>query len=280
MIRDYAPWWAKLAAKLVLARLPVPYRVWRRLGVFVHGAMLDVEFARRTFSEHFGRVRSWLPPSFSVLELGPGDSLATAVIAAEQGASSTWLVDASPDAGFDLAHYRALLGGTPWAAEGGTMLDVLARVNARYETAGLASLRQVPEGSVDFVFSQAVLEHVRRDEFDRTVDELFRLQAPGGVASHHVDLQDHLAYSLNSLRFPARVWESALFRSSGFYTNRLRDSEILRSFEKAGYRVVDVDRDRWPALPLSRRRLHADFRHFTDEELRVRRMDILLCKAP
>jgi len=76
------------------------------------------------------------------------------------------------------------------------------------------------------------------------------------------------------------VWESALFRSSGFYTNRLRDSEILRSFEKAGYRVVDVDRDRWPALPLSRRRLHADFRHFTDEELRVRRMDILLCKAP
>jgi hypothetical protein len=51
------------------------------------------------------------------------------------------------------------------------------------------------------------------------------------------------------------------------------------AFERAGYLVVDVHRDRWPEVPLSRRRLHEDFHRFTDEELTVRTMDILVRKA-
>ena len=33
------PWWAKIGAKVVLSRVPVPYGVWRRLGIFRHGDM-------------------------------------------------------------------------------------------------------------------------------------------------------------------------------------------------------------------------------------------------
>ena len=52
-----------------------------------------------------------------------------------------------------------------------------------------------------------------------------------------VDFRDHLAESLNSLRFPEPVWESGPFRNSGFYTNRLRADAFFR--EKLGAGFVD-----------------------------------------
>src|SRR5262245_16158823 len=38
-IRTHAPWWMRVAAKLVLARLPISYRVWSRFSLFKHGEM-------------------------------------------------------------------------------------------------------------------------------------------------------------------------------------------------------------------------------------------------
>ncbi len=31
------PWWAKIGSKLVLARLPIPYALWRGIGIFRYG---------------------------------------------------------------------------------------------------------------------------------------------------------------------------------------------------------------------------------------------------
>jgi hypothetical protein len=38
-IAGSAPWWAKIAGKLVLSRLPVEHALWKRLGLFQYGAM-------------------------------------------------------------------------------------------------------------------------------------------------------------------------------------------------------------------------------------------------
>jgi len=47
--------------------------------------------------------------------------------------------------------------------------SVLRRCDAEYHTDGLAALERVPPSSVDFTFSQAVLEHVARDEFSESI---------------------------------------------------------------------------------------------------------------
>jgi len=39
------------------------------------------------------------------------------------------------------------------------------------------------------------------------------------------------------MRFSTQAWESPLMAQSGFYTNRLRFSEMLNIFKEAGFRT-------------------------------------------
>lgn len=79
--------------------------------------------------------------------------------------------------------------------------DVLAATNSQYFTDGLSSLRSIPTHSIDFIFSQAVLEHLRKHEFLDMMKELRRILKPTGICSHQVDLKDHLGGALNNLTF-------------------------------------------------------------------------------
>lgn len=281
LIKEHVPWWFKIGIKMMLARLPLPYTRWRSIGIFQHGFMLDPEYALHVFMRHYAQVQAYLPQRYSVLELGPGDSLATAAIAAAHGADKVWLVDVGPYASLDIAPYRPLLRRLECCthlADCRTMAELLAVTNTMYLTEGLKSLKAIPDDSVDFVFSQAVLEHVALDEFAETIHELARVQSSGGVSSHRIDLQDHLAHGLHSLRFSRSLWESDLFARSGFYTNRLRASQIVETFERAGFEVMARQDDCWPALPLRRDQLHADFRALSEADLRVRGSDLVLRK--
>ena len=284
-VRERLPWWLKVLAKLALARLPVRYRTWRAVGLFSHGSMLDAKYALEIFEAHFERVRASLPAKFSVLELGPGDSLATAIVAAVHGSTRTLLVDTARFASLDRAHYTPLLEaldreGYDISAlrECRSLAQLLRAASAVYFTGGLESLRSLPNASIDFVFSQAVIEHIRRSEVAATFRELYRLQPPGGLASHRVDFQDHLAHGLNSLRFSEGLWESKFFASSGFYTNRLRASEVEKLLVAAGYEVVNRKNAIWSDLPISRRKLNKTFQHFSEDDLMVSGMDIVVRK--
>ena len=88
------PWWGKIAAKLILARLPVDYKVWKRLHLFECGKMEDAGYAYGVFKRHFDAARSRRAfNKFVGLELGPGDSLFSAMIAYAYEASAYHLVD-------------------------------------------------------------------------------------------------------------------------------------------------------------------------------------------
>jgi SAM-dependent methyltransferase len=281
-LKRRVPWPAKLAAKLLLARLPLEHGVWRRLSLFQHGEMADPAYADDVFQQHFGHAeRLGVGAGFVGLELGPGDTVSSALLARVAGASRCYLVDVAPFAVRELEPYRALAGylHDPELAAADSFDQLLERTGGDYRTEGLASLRSLPAASVDFAWSHAVLEHVRRDEFDETARELRRVVRPGGVVSHRIDLRDHLADGLHSLRFPERVWESSLFRRSGFYTNRLRCSELLASFERAGFEVETVEKSRWPQPRLPRSRLAKQFRSLSDDDLLVFDVAVVLRPA-
>ena len=88
------PWQAKLAAKLLLSRLPVDYSSWRRLGLFRHGAMLSPEYACGVFDRHFQRAHfARKRNGFVALELETGDSASSGLIARAHGARASWLID-------------------------------------------------------------------------------------------------------------------------------------------------------------------------------------------
>jgi SAM-dependent methyltransferase len=283
-MKSRLPWWFKLGAKLVLARLPLRYAAWRRAGLFLHGAMAQPAYADGVFRRHFERSFPASPPDdFCCLELGPGDSLFSALIARAAGASRTVLVDAGRFAVDDVAPYREMarylqLRGAPVPdiVPGADLAAVLEACRCVYLTDGLRSLESLPGESVDWVWSQAVLEHIRAAEFEPFMRQLRRIMKPSAVASHRVDLQDHLGGSLNNLRFSDERWESPLFAGSGFYTNRIRFGEMLEIFERSGFRCELLQVDRWPELPIARSALAPRFRSLPDDDLRVKGFDVLL----
>ena len=217
-----------------------------------------------------------------VLELGPGDSLLSALFGRALHARRVYLVDVGPFASQDVKRFEdgcAFLrqrGLEPPALDGCvTVAEVLRVCQASYMTSGLEDLRRIPTGSVDFVFSQAVLEHVRRHELPETLAEIRRVMTPNGLASHTVDLQDHLGGALNNLRFSTRDWESEFMARSGFYTNRVRYSEMLDLFRRVGCEPDVVAVRRWKSLPTPRTRLVHEFQRLTDEELLVSGFDVV-----
>lgn len=218
----------------------------------------------------------------TILELGPGDSIATAVIAAAYGARAI-LVDGGPFVRADVAAYLDLgkaLGNRrlfPPSLQGCTNTgNILVRCQARYLTDGLTSLKQLEAQSVDLIFSQAVLEHIRKREFLSTMRECRRILKPCGVCSHRIDLRDHLAGALNNLRFSEKVWESEFFVKSGFYTNRIQYSQMVQLFNEANFQVQLTDVRRWPTLPISRHNLAKEFSTLPDDELCISGFEVLL----
>ena len=282
-IKRRLPWWTKIVAKLVLSRSPLSYSDWQKLALFRHGYMHDPGYASGVFDAH--ATRSGIRENFhgkTILEIGPGDSIATAIISRSHDARAI-LVDIGPFATEDTLPYLALcelLGKQglmpPEISSAQTLEDILLACDGEYLTEGLTSWKQISSNSVDFIFSQAVLEHITKEEFLPTMRECRRVMKPGSIASHTVDLRDHLGEALNNLRFSDGIWESNLFKSSGFYTNRIRYTEMLRMFESAGFLVEKIEVQRWDRLPTPREKLASPFREMSEDELRINVFDVCL----
>jgi len=271
------PWYVRIVAKLILSQLPFSYSWWSRFGLFRHGAMDDYSYAWKVLQKHAAELD--MKEGWNGLELGPGDGLLSAFLAPVVGASGLTLVDAGDFAHKNAERYckqlsqfraafpGALLPDFPAAIDVDVLLDA---VGGSYHSLGLQSLRKLKSDSFDLIYSQAVLEHVRRDEFKATMHECHRLLRPNGVMSHVIDYKDHLGGGLNNMRFPVRVWECEWFASGGgFYTNRLRMSEMISICSDVGFDVEIRSARCWETLPIKRDRLAKEFQHFSDDELLV-----------
>jgi len=272
LIKKSIPWYAKIIIKIFLSRLPFQYKIWRKICIFQHGYMHSPQYAYSVFTKHFQLVK--IESNFVCLELGPGDSLFSALIAKALGAEKTFLVDVGDYCSRNMSLYRAMY---KFLLEQGYKLKVdlssferlMHSCRTIYMTSSLSALKKIPDNSVDFIFSQAVLEHIRKDEFLPTLRELHRILKPTGISSHVVDLRDHLGGALNNLRFSELIWESNFFAKSGFYTNRIRFSEMLSLFEKAGFKVDIISKNIWNKLPTPKSKLHKQFYQLSDQDLSI-----------
>lgn len=271
------PWFVKIPAKIVLSRLPIDYDAWRALNLFRAGGMDDPQTAYAVYDMHCKAAGFDGQADYTVLELGPGDSVLTALFASVAGAKASILVDQNelavnrPEL-FKLAAEMLTCKkiAVPDLSGVNGIGDALVRLNCRYMTDGLDSLRKLPDGAVDFIFSNAVIEHVRKASFLETACELYRIMSPEGVASHWIDYRDHLDMKLNNLRFSELVWESNFMVNSGFYTNRIPAAEIRSLFEEAGFSVEVRDTCFWPAgLPTPQRAMSEPFASMAEESLMV-----------
>ena len=282
-LKQKIPWWMKIIIKLILSRVPLDYSMWRNI-IFKHGSMLDPSYAYNIFLKHFKKLEiSTNKSNLVVLELGPGDSIYSAMISYSFGASHTYLIDTDNYASENMNHYLQMVEYLekkgkffPSIKHINSVKGILKTCKAEYFTEGVASLRTIPENSIDLIWSEAVFEHIQLSDFDAMLVELKRILKPNGLISNRIDLRDHLAHSLNNLRFSSRMWESSFMKKSGFYTNRIRYSQMLNIFKNKGFNVESNVIETWDKLPIPRSKLSSDFIHLSDKDLCVKVYDVLL----
>jgi hypothetical protein len=211
--------------------------------------------------------------------LGPGDGLLSSLLAPAAFSSGLVLLDVGDYAHKNIKHYLAQVRGFIEKHLGAELPDysvatdvpsMLSKANGRYLCEGLESLRSLEDESFDLIFSQAVLEHVRKAEFAEIIQQSYRLVKTNGIVSHVIDFKDHLGGALNNMRISSHLWERPWFAArSGFYTNRLRLSEIVKICERVGFRVEVCNVRRWDESPINRTQLAHEFDYLSDEDLCV-----------
>ena len=276
-------WWIKIILKIIFFRLPIKYKTWKKLGLFVHGQMNNPKYSYGVFQHHFLKVKKFLPDNFTLCELGSGDSISTALIAPCFGSSKTYLIDNGNFATRDISEYKKLYDFLTKKGFNGLVFDtsfdfndILLNNNSYYLTKGINDLKKLETNSIDYVFSQATLEHIAFHDFIATQEQIHRILKPSGIVSHNIDLRDHLVGGLNNLRFSERIWEFDLMAKSGFYTNRIRYSQMLNIFKKTGFNVDAVIIETWDKLPIPRSKLSHDFRNLSEKDLCISVFDVLL----
>ena len=274
------PWWLKIAIKSVIDVLPVSYERVRKIVTGYGGEMTSLKYAEEIFEKFIVDYESIEPSTYrgTLLELGPGGSLIGGVIGRGLGFERCILVDVGDFASRDPALYRPLVDKLPPETrevylnaleKTGDVVESFRQIGIDYRSMGLESLRDIPDSTVTFSFSNAVLEHVNVSQFAATVEELNRIHCPDSISSHQVDYKDHLDRSLHNLRFPRSFWEHRLFPNSGFYTNRMRHSDVRRAFVDGGFTVERESMVRWDELPLSRSSMAVEFQGYSDEDLLI-----------
>lgn len=151
--------------------------------------------------------------------------------------------------------------------------NVLSSCDITYAAPGDASRTGLPDGCIDILYSNSVLEHVTPIALTNIMQEARRILRPSGVAVHCVACNDHYANFdrsisfVNYLRFSERQWR--WWNNSLQYQNRLRAVDFLRLTEEGGLRVIAKQiycrggvQEALAQLPIA-----AEFDMYTSEEL-------------
>ncbi len=122
----------------------------------------------------------------------------------------------------------------------------------------------ISQGSVDMIFSQAVLEHV--DDLPRTYAILFRWLKPGGCMSHQIDFASHrITPAWNGhWALPDFLWKAIRGRRP-YLINRQPLSVHLRLIEQSGFEIVYND-PRVQSSAIRRAQLAGNFRQLSQDD--------------
>jgi SAM-dependent methyltransferase len=113
------------------------------------------------------------------------------------------------------------------------LIDTYFQVNADLCT----HLKNIPNESIDIIFSNAVFEHIQIKDLVPTTEAMWRVLKPGGYMIHEVDLRDHQYYFHHNYAFykySFTEWDelTKIANYSVFWANRLRSIDFGQAFSK------------------------------------------------
>jgi SAM-dependent methyltransferase len=124
-------------------------------------------------------------------------------------------------------------------------------------------------GKFDFVYSIAVLEHIKKVK--KAVITLGKITKKNGLMYHVIDLRDHFNFNKPFLfyKYSDRVWNKYLTREGFSYTNRWRYNNYKKLFKDQNLELVGEDKIRFPFNLDKNRKIDDKFKRRTDLNIGV-----------
>ena len=153
-----------------------------------------------------------------------------------------------------------------------------------YRAPADATRSMLPDGDVDVVFSNSVLEHVPPEVIDAMYAESMRVLSPRGVMFHSVNCGDHYAYvdrnvhQLNYLRYSDEEWQR--WNNAFLYQNRLRAHWFVDGARRHGFDIdLDTRTTREERMKqLAAMPVHPQFANVPAEQLCITSVDFIARK--
>jgi SAM-dependent methyltransferase len=207
-------------------------------------------------------------------EFGSGRDLVVPLVISACGARRFITVDIERLAKFNLIRSNAVvvakLGGITRPAL--SSWDDLDRDwGVDYRAPADARATGIENDTIDCAVSVETLEHIPKDDIFDILREVRRILRPDGIALMQIDYGDHFKgfdpsiSSFNFLTYSDEDWQP--FQSRFQYVNRLRHSEYVSLFRRAGFEIVLVCPDCRPVEPAILARLAPRFQGFSEEDL-------------
>lgn len=246
--------------------------------------LVDVERPFRVFAKLIKRSNGMLDIRDKlILEIGPGNSLAMAMLFIAHGAKKVYLVDRFKHLFWDnrdIDCHKKIMeeikeSGAPYAS---SVVNSISFDNNRntinFDSNKIeyrctdTTILPFADDSIDCVFSNAVLEHVHNSK--QVINELARVTKKGGIGIHEIDFRDHFVKQkpLRLLRYPEWLWNIMSWNRPG-YTNRLRFSDYLSLFKLAGFDIQKHLTIREYKGDIGILKLNTRFKTYSQDELRV-----------
>ena len=151
----------------------------------------------------------------------------------------------------------------------------------QYRAPADASKTELPDSSVDVVFSNSVLEHVPGPVIEACMAEAMRIVKPGGIVFHSVNCGDHYAYAdktidqLHYLQYSEAQWKK--WDNEFLYQNRLRGVDFTRMAKAVGFAIeIDTSHARPERLAkVEAMKIDARFAGYSSEELAITSIDFV-----
>lgn len=223
--------------------------------------LYDMQIFSKYYNTYFRICQK--PPEI-LLELGPGRSGGILQFFLYSGSKNAYSVDPFPMLDFkpflffESLKQMNLIGDVFSFLSGGKSLDLIWKEPRELEKGkkyGIANgvlehstnhageNINLPDSSVDYVYSNAVLEHVISPE--ETLKEIKRVLKPGGITAHQVDLRDHRDFSkpLEFLKYSKEDWEKELNEikkhDPSNHMNRWRFFDWFSCLKKMDFEILD-----------------------------------------
>jgi hypothetical protein len=299
-----AHWLVKSGIQRVISWLPASWWWYEQFQLHVTRSIVLSEQAfegklgeAARFLDRFRRHQSGAPESFTALEVGTGWYPTLPLSFYLCGASEIFSFDITPH--LNRSRLELVLRYFCRAAERGVLqkllpsvdLARLKRLQELLDTVGRETPAQTLErinihafihdacqtglrpGSVDLIFSCAVLEYVPRPVLPKLLSEFRRVASPNSAMVHWLDLVDQFHWfdpsitPFNFLQYTDAQWK---WRDSPFISkSRLRISDFREQFTKAGFIVKGEENKSGSAEDLKTVRLAPRFQHYSVEDLLV-----------